>query len=421
MESERNGLERLFSEKLEGYKHAPSAGLWDNINKQVNTPVKRKVNWTALLVFPVLFTITVGVLLRESEHADVVSVDEKSISVVKVKSDTSKTNPVVVVKPLVYNEKTEVAVDDSSEMLVSERELEHGFSNIESVLKEELIHDDIVNTPVDTDNKEEKNVTDFVLSEYKGCAPLTVFFKNKSNVVNNSVWSFGDGMTIHSVDAYYTYSKPGVYVVSLTTSLAGRDITVRVDTITVYDKPQADCELSANGNSGDVPVFFNNYSRGAAVYEWSLGDSIISKDKEPIKYSDELKGVSVKLKVWSRFECVDSLVVTNPVAQGSQFFITFPNAFVPDNTGASGGRYMANARSTNVFYPKHKGLVEYSLQIHNRFGMKVFEAKDVEVGWDGYYQGKLLKQDVYIWKVRGTYSDGKTFEKWGDVILLRKQ
>jgi len=66
-----------------------------------------------------------------------------------------------------------------------------------------------------------------------------------------------------------------------------------------------------------------------------------------------------------------------------------------------------------------EGVVEYNLYIYNRWGELMFESKDVDVGWDGYYNGKLCPQDVYIWKVEGKFINGKTFEKTGDVTLLR--
>jgi len=56
--------------------------------------------------------------------------------------------------------------------------------------------------------------------------------------------------------------------------------------------------------------------------------------------------------------------------------------------------------------------------IFNRWGDMVFESFDQDKGWDGYYNGEPAKQDVYVWKVAGKYSDGKNFVKTGDVTLL---
>jgi gliding motility-associated-like protein len=60
----------------------------------------------------------------------------------------------------------------------------------------------------------------------------------------------------------------------------------------------------------------------------------------------------------------------------------------------------------------------YHLMIFNRWGELIYESFDQETGWDGLYKGDTAKQDVYIWKVKGTYSDGRGFTKTGDVTLM---
>ena len=58
-------------------------------------------------------------------------------------------------------------------------------------------------------------------------------------------------------------------------------------------------------------------------------------------------------------------------------------------------------------------------KIFNRWGEQIFESLDVKQGWDGYYNGIICQQDVYVWKVTGKYSNGKSFTKAGDVTLMR--
>lgn len=50
---------------------------------------------------------------------------------------------------------------------------------------------------------------------------------------------------------------------------------------------------------------------------------------------------------------------------------------------------------------------------------KLFESEKFHKGWDGYYQGELLPQDDYVWKVEARFSNGEVVEKMGDVTLLR--
>ena len=96
-----------------------------------------------------------------------------------------------------------------------------------------------------------------------------------------------------------------------------------------------------------------------------------------------------------------------------------PNAFSPNPTGGNGGAFGANDMNNDVFHPVIRGIDKYELQIFSRWGELLFVSKDVNIGWDGYYKGKLCLQDVYVWKINGTTLDGKKINKTGDVLLLK--
>ena len=99
---------------------------------------------------------------------------------------------------------------------------------------------------------------------------------------------------------------------------------------------------------------------------------------------------------------------------------SFPNAFTPNPSGSEGGYYVPGARENYVFYPfVQEGIDEYKLQIYSRWGELLFESQDVNIGWDGYFRGKICEQGVYIWKVEAKFSNGKVVTKTGDVTLFR--
>jgi gliding motility-associated-like protein len=72
-----------------------------------------------------------------------------------------------------------------------------------------------------------------------------------------------------------------------------------------------------------------------------------------------------------------------------------------------------------VFKPMFSQVDQYHLQIFNRWGQLIFESFDVNVGWDGTYNGKLSPQDVYIYKASGRFMSGKEFRTAGNVMLVR--
>jgi gliding motility-associated-like protein len=99
--------------------------------------------------------------------------------------------------------------------------------------------------------------------------------------------------------------------------------------------------------------------------------------------------------------------------------IKVPNAFTPNLNGPTGGYYDVKDYNNTVFHPVTNGeLLEFQLKVFNRMGVLLFVSNDLSIGWDGYYHEQLMKQDVYIWKIRGKFNNGKTFVESGDVILI---
>ena len=60
------------------------------------------------------------------------------------------------------------------------------------------------------------------------------------------------------------------------------------------------------------------------------------------------------------------------------------------------------------------------MQIFDRWGTKVFETNDTEIGWDGYARsGDLMTAGVYIYKIEVTLSNGVNDTRIGDGGLIR--
>ena len=166
-------------------------------------------------------------------------------------------------------------------------------------------------------------------------------------------------------------------------------------------------------------VRFQNYSAEAIKYLWSFGDGSTSEQFEPYHRYEKYGNYNVSLKVYSENGCSDSLMVLNAFS-GSAYFIEFPNAFIPNTGGPSGGVYSSvSDESAQVFHPSFSGVSEYHLKIFSKIGVLIFETSDINIGWDGYFKGQLTNPGVYIWKVRGNFSNGEPFTKMGDVTLLR--
>jgi len=128
----------------------------------------------------------------------------------------------------------------------------------------------------------------FCASPLKGCPPLTVHFIDySSGTIDTWFWEFGDGGTSTSQYPVHTYTKPGLYDVSLTVANSGGSNTftqahyIQVDTCCVA--PVAD--FTANQTTGRAPlhVQFTDLSTGDPTsWSWNFGDGGTSTLRNPV-------------------------------------------------------------------------------------------------------------------------------------------
>jgi PKD repeat protein len=166
---------------------------------------------------------------------------------------------------------------------------------------------------------------------------------------------------------------------------------------------------------------FINYSSDAVSFKWNFGDGNSSEFFEPYYTYSKSGNYNVKLVATSNYGCSDSLIILNAYT-GNNYFIKFPNAFIPNKGGPTGGYYSTTSdEASHVFHPVHSGVAEYHLRIFSKLGILIFESDDTNIGWDGYFKGQLSEPGVYIWKVRGNFLSGEPFIFMGDLTILKNQ
>jgi PKD repeat protein len=257
----------------------------------------------------------------------------------------------------------------------------------------------------------------------EGCAPLTVQFTNLSEYAVASNWNFGDGGQSNSTNPVYTFWQAGTYTISLTVVGPDGQSDQMVQEQIIVVHPRAQAAFVVTPSDVDVPgeaVFCLNLSNFAVSYAWDFGDGNTSAEENPQHYYQAAGEYDVTLIATSAFGCSDTLKLVGVVSADASGKIEFPNAFSPSTTGGSNGAYNVNSLDNDVFFPIHNGIDTYELLIFNKWGELLFKSTDVLKGWDGYYRGVLAPQDVYVWKVSGTFVDGRAFQDSGDVTLIVK-
>jgi gliding motility-associated-like protein len=266
-----------------------------------------------------------------------------------------------------------------------------------------------------------KPIADFDASE-NGCVPITINFTNQSTWATTYKWEFDDGSSSTEVNPSHIYTKDGKYMVKLTAyGDGGEDVTYR--TVEVYPKPKVSFSVSPSRVMlpESLVQTYNTTTLGY-TYLWYFGDGDTARSFEPAHTYKELGKFDVTLNVWTEHQCFDSLVIKEAVLVEGEGKLDYPNAFKPKTAGPNGGKYDLSNRGsddTYIFHPYYKGVATYKLEIYDRWGELLFETTDVNTGWDGYYKGKLCKSDVYIWKAKGKFYNGFSFNKAGDVTLLQ--
>lgn len=101
--------------------------------------------------------------------------------------------------------------------------------------------------------------------------------------------------------------------------------------------------------------------------------------------------------------------VTDSVVVNVIFPLFIPNSFTPNYDFKN-----------DIFKAKSHAIDEFTMYVFNRWGTKIFESHDINVGWDGSVNGIPQQMDVYVYKIEYTkvHSD-KYYEKTGTVTLLR--
>jgi len=253
-----------------------------------------------------------------------------------------------------------------------------------------------------------------------GCTPLTVQFRNLSLHGEIYLWDFGDKTFSDEMNPDHIYYVPGNYIVTLTvTNYSGESTSKGL--ITVYQNPTSIFDAFPTDviNNTQV-VVFQNHSLFGVSWLWNFGDDSSSVEENPWhKYAAE--GVyEVTLTVTSKDGCTDSSRYISPIkVEYKEGAIKFPNAFRWNQSGPTGGYWKEYELADDIFRPFFTNVIEYYLQVFNRWGMLIYESHDLYKGWDGYFgSGNLAVQGVYVWKATGRFADGTYFNKVGDVTFL---
>lgn len=178
------------------------------------------------------------------------------------------------------------------------------------------------------------------------------------------------------------------------------DVTVNVI------KPEADFIISSHTLFEDLPITFQNLTTGGLTYYWEFGDGQNSTAVHPDNTYDLPGTYFVTLIATNYLGCKDT--VTKPITIQEEYWIFVPNTFTPDGN-----------RFNNTFMASTVKIKELKVWIFNRWGETVFKSDEVNFEWDGTYEGFIVQDGTYTYKIKYVTNSGIEETITGHVNVIR--
>lgn len=173
--------------------------------------------------------------------------------------------------------------------------------------------------------------------------------------------------------------------------------------------PTAKFEAIPSVATVDNPVIsFLNQSIDGTLCFWTFGDGTSSQECNPVHTYPGEGEYQVTFRVCNQTGCCDS--TTGKVYVQNLFTLYIPEAFSPNEDGVN-----------DYFYVYGMGLnPEYfDLAIYDRWGKQVFHTTDFNTRWDGTYNGKVVPEGCYVYKLTYSIKKDSYIHAYGKVCIIQ--
>lgn len=220
-----------------------------------------------------------------------------------------------------------------------------------------------------------------------------------------------NGQTFTTSPFQLCFLQPGQFSLSSVFTDTNGCVNNSVFLLNAYPKVVADFYFEPQlPLAGIDQVQFVNASQGQGQTQWNWlfmannNDTVFTQNctylfEQPGKYP-------VVLLVKNQWGCIDTVIKTVVIEEEFAFYV--PNSFTPNGDGIN-----------DVFQPKGMGFTDYTLDIYDRWGERIFSTNSFYQGWDGYFKGAPCQNGIYNWVIQIKTPQGILKSKNGTVLLLR--
>lgn len=246
---------------------------------------------------------------------------------------------------------------------------------------------------------------DFSVSDSVICAGSCVDFTDLSADALTWEWTFQGGNPSASTDQNPTvcYDSAGTYSVQLiVTNNFGADTLI--SQIVVHPNPIIDAGNDTTIMFGD-PANLTATTNSSGSFYWEPSFNVVCPSCQNTQANpEETTTYIVTITDTNGCSASDTIMVT--VEFENVVFV--PNIFSPNGDG-----------NNDVVYVRAQGVEKLHFYIYNRWGELVFETQDINIGWDGTYNGEPLNKAVFVYYVEVTFNDGSEVIQKGDITLMK--
>lgn len=249
------------------------------------------------------------------------------------------------------------------------------------------------------------------------CSSSSIVLTDNSTVVepytiDQVIWNV-NGEVQEGFETEWYYGEPTLLIIDIDVySNAGCLGTLIVpEELEVFPKPKSDFYVDPTTVGIDLPlVNLVDQSVGAVNWQYEVSDGAFYYEQFAQHIFEDLGAYRIAQEVTNQYGCRDSSSIVVEVVP--QLIIYVPNAVTFDEDGLN-----------DLFAPSIIGdeILEYELDIFDRYGYSIFHSTDPTQKWNGSVNGNgyYAQDGVYNWrlKVRGEYTPLEVIQ--GAVTVVR--
>lgn len=261
-------------------------------------------------------------------------------------------------------------------------------------------------------------VANIMATPSDACVGTPIQFSTNPDISKEALtvkWDFGDGKSSSTLPATHTYTKEGLYKVSILLNTGNGICTKKIDLtneLNIRTGPTASFTYTPNEDlSLKQLVTFTSNSGNQLKHSWKNGAKRIDSTLNFTYALPDTGYVPISLEVTDPVSGCSDLILKEIYVK-PQVRIYIPNVFSPNFDGIN-DEFKA--------FGDIPILQDYKLQIFSRWGNPVFTSNDPLAGWDGNLNesNAAAPKDTYIYMI--SYTDNKGEKQYfsGTVQLIR--